>query len=43
LRDEYLPSLSQKLVPKLNFQINRRRDKLRISASDWLTKQLGKK
>ena len=43
LRDEYLPSLSQKLVPKLNSQINRRRDKLRISASDWLTKQLGTK
>ena len=43
LRDEYLPSLSQKLVPKLNAQINRRRDKLRISASDWLTKQLATK
>ena len=40
LRDEYLPNLNQKLVSKLNSQINRRRDKLRISASDWLSKQL---
>jgi len=40
LRDEYLPGQRDQLAKKLNHQVNRRRDKLRISASDWLTKRL---
>lgn len=40
LRDEYLPRQRDQLANKLNHQVNRRRDKLRISASDWLTKRL---
>ncbi len=40
LRDEYLPKQRDKLVDKLNRQIDRRRDKLRISASDWLASRL---
>jgi hypothetical protein len=40
IRDEYLPRQRDQLASKLNHQINRRRDKLRISASDWLTKFL---
>jgi len=40
LRDDYLPSQEGKLADKLNHQINRKREKLRISASDWLSKQL---
>lgn len=40
IRDEYLPKQRSKLAHKLNTQIDRRRDKLRISASDWLAQQL---
>ena len=40
LRDEYLPRQRDKLAQKLNAQIDRRRDKLRLSASDWLVRQL---
>lgn len=43
LRDDYLPQQREKLTAKLNGQIDRRRDKLRISASDWLTSRLGTK
>ncbi|MGV3483083.1 MAG: hypothetical protein ACO1RT_01555 [Planctomycetaceae bacterium] len=41
LREEYLPKQRDKLAQKLNSQIDRRRDKLRISASDWLVHKLG--
>jgi hypothetical protein len=41
LKDDYLPKQNAKLADKLNAQINRRRDKLRISASDWLTSRIG--
>ncbi len=40
LRDEYLPNQREKLVERLNLQIERRRSKLRISASDWLARYL---
>ncbi len=40
LRDEYLPKQRDKLAERLNQQIDRRRSKLRISASDWLAKYL---
>lgn len=40
LRDDYLPKQSEKLADKLNQQIDRRRSKLRVSASDWLAKYL---
>ncbi len=40
LRDDYLPKQGDKLAGKLNVSIARRRDKLRISASDWLTQKL---
>ena len=40
IRDEYLPKQRDQLASKLNHQINRRRDKLRISASDWITTHL---
>ena len=43
LRDDYLPKQREKLVTKLNGQIDRRRDKLRISASDWLSTRLSPK
>jgi hypothetical protein len=43
LRDDYLPQQREKLTAKLNGQIDRRRDKLRISASDWLTSRLSTK
>jgi hypothetical protein len=40
IREEYLPRQREKLSQKLNAQINRRRDRLRISASDWISEQL---
>ncbi len=43
LRDEYLPKQNEKLAQKLNAQIERQRDKLRISASDWLNQRLSAK
>ena len=40
IRHEYLPKQDAKLVDKLNRQIERKRDRLRISASDWLNRKL---
>lgn len=40
LRDEYLPNQQAKIVQKLNRQIDRRRDRLRLGASDWLSRKL---
>lgn len=40
IRDEYLPSQQAKIAEKLNRQIDRRRDRLRLGASDWLSRRL---
>jgi hypothetical protein len=40
VRDEYLPSQQAKIAEKLNRQIDRRRDHLRLGASDWLSRRL---
>ena len=40
IRDEYLPKQQAKITDRLNGQIDRRRDRLRLSASDWLMRSL---
>jgi len=40
IRDEYLPKQQSKIADRLNGQIDRRRDRLRLSASDWLMRSL---
>lgn len=40
IRDEYLPKQQAKTTDRLNRQIDRRRDQLRFSASDWLLRNL---
>jgi hypothetical protein len=40
IRDEYLPKQQAKVTDRLNRQIDRRRDQLRFSASDWLLRNL---
>lgn len=41
VRDEYLPEQQAKITDKLNRQIDRRRDRLRLSASEWFSRTLG--
>jgi hypothetical protein len=40
IRDEYLPGQQAKLTQKLNRQIDRQREKLRLGASEWLSRRL---
>ena len=40
IADDYLPRQQQRITDKLNRQIDRRRDRWRIGASDWLTRSL---
>jgi len=40
IQDEYLPSQQAKITDRLNRQIDRRRDRLRFGASDWLMQTL---
>jgi len=40
IREEYLPEQQAKITNKLNGQIERRRDRLRLSAGEWLTRKL---
>jgi len=40
IRNEYLPKQQAKITDRLNGQIDRRRDRLRLSASDWLMRSL---
>ena len=40
IREEYLPEQQAKIMTKLNSQIDRRRDRLRLSAGEWLTRKL---
>jgi len=40
IQDEYLPSQQAKITERLNRQIDRRRDRLRFGASDWLMQTL---
>lgn len=40
IREEYLPEQQDKITKKLNGQIERRRDRLRLSAGEWLTRKL---